>query len=244
MLFGFVGAWSIGTLLAVPQLHGPMTDRFRLDRPVTSMSMKDWWAGDWSRLPAQRSRIGAAERVVFDAQLAATEGGLLEALSTAGFQSPPVTGWARLQPLIAVRPEPRSLGHFGRDFAGQPQQIMLRRPLPDGGVVLLRGWDSGMRLRPGEIPVWLVQVRELEAVRRLGFFNTWRQRDAGRERALQLLQRELGLQWLQPDVEAPLLGRSLESVRLSKQTNQGIETFIGVADGEQGLGLGRIQRQD
>lgn len=246
LLFAFVGAWLIGTVLAVQQLHAPMSDRFRLDRSVTPMAMSDWWSGDWSRLPMQRSRIGPIERVVFDAQLAATEARLLEDLAAVGFLPPPVTGWARLRPLIAVRPDRNRVGHFGRDFAGQPQQVMLRRILPDGGVVLLRGWDSGLRLRPGGIPVWLVQVRELEAVRRLGFLNTWRERDAGRERALERLQRELQWQWREPEIEAPLLGRSLDSIGAAlgaEQANQSVQTLVRIADGQQGLGLGRVQRQ-
>jgi len=151
--------------------------------------------------------------VVFDVQLASTASALIESLTEAGFEQPPVSGWARLEPLIAAEPDPSRLGHFGRDFAGQPQQIMLRRALPEGGVVLLRGWDSGLRLVPGEIPVWLIQVRELVPVRRFGFFNTWSEQERGRERALEQLQAALDWHWLQPEPGLPWLVYPARSVR-------------------------------
>ena len=213
LMLVFVAGWLIASVLTVQRMHAPTADRFRLEPPELRMPMESWWSGGWSRLPMQRSRIGAPQRVVFDAQLALSEHVLIEGLATAGFELPPVNGWERLGPLIAAQSDPLRLGHFGRDFAGQPQQIMLRRALPEGGVVLLRGWDSGLRLVPGEIPVWLLQVRELVPVRRLGFFNTWREQEQGRERALEQLQSAVDWQWLQPEVEAPLLGRGGQSVR-------------------------------
>lgn len=209
----FLSSWLLTTVLVVQHVHAPMTERFRLDPPALQLRMAAWWSGDWARLPMQRSRIGAPQRVVFDAQLALTRDRLMRDLADVGFETPPQLGWNQLVPLIAVRPDSARIGHFGHDFAGHPQRIMLRRVLVDGSVVLLRGWDSGLRLMPGETPVWLVQVRQLELVRKFSLFNAWRERDASRAQALELLQDELPWQWRQPEVESPLLARASESVR-------------------------------
>ena len=206
-------AWVLATAWSVDREHAELSERYRLERPELRIDAEDWWAGEWAPLPMQPSRIGAPERQRFDLQLAATESELRAALHAAGFVEPPDSGLARPGALIAARPDPLRLGHFGRDFAGIPQRVLLRRMLDDGRVVLVRGWDSGARLMPGRTPVWLVQLRVLEPVRRLGFFNTWREVAAEREAAVAELETRLAWQWREPEVEGPRLGRSPDSVR-------------------------------
>jgi len=90
-----------------------------------------------------------------------------------------------------VRPDPDRLAHLPRDFAGQPEDLILIRDHGDERREVLRLWVSGTRLRPGEVPVWLGQVR-IEAIDEIfGLVNRWRdvrEPDAG----WQALKKSLG----------------------------------------------------
>jgi len=200
--------WAVAAGLAVERWHGEFAERFRLEPPRATAPGEVWWSDGWRTLPAARGRIGAPDRLAFDAQIALPLETLARTLRAHGWEAPPPMNARRLRALVAARPDPDRLGHFGRDHAGSPQRLVLRRRGDDGRVVLLRAWDSGLRLLPEHTPVWQVQVRTLEPVRRLGFFNTWRELDAARDQAIRRL-REAGRQWQwrQPAAEAPWLVR-------------------------------------
>ena len=76
----------------------------------------------------------------------------------------------------------------------------------DGRAVLLRAWDSGARVGAEGRPIWLVQVRVLEPVTRLGIFNTWREIDGSAEIALAALRGvDRDWRWRQPGDSSPWL---------------------------------------
>jgi len=113
-----------------------------------------------------------------------------------------------LRALFGDSPAPRRLFHLRRDFAGQPDDLIWRRLLDDGRTVLLRAWDSGARLEPGDKPVWLAQVRLLEPVRRLGLFNTWREIEESAGTAIDRLRGiDADWHWRRPDAASPWLVR-------------------------------------
>ena len=75
---------------------------------------------------------------------------------------------------MSVRPNPERMPHLPRDFAGQPEDLIMVRDRADGRREVLRLWATGMHLGPEAVPVWVGQVR-IEAVDDLlGLFNRWR----------------------------------------------------------------------
>jgi len=201
----FALVWLGLTLVAVQQRHAEMSEQFQLERPERLMTRAQWRDQGWRELPRQRGRIGARERLRFDAQVAMPRERLVDALAAAGWVNPPRVWPKGLPAMFRGRPMPERLGHFGRDFAGKPQEIMMRRVLAPERVVLLRAWDSGARVGVEQVPVWLVQVRALEPVRRLGFFNTWRAEDTA-DAGLDALRRAGdSWRWLDAGPDGPWL---------------------------------------
>lgn len=209
-LAAFFFVWLLAATLVVPQSYSAFERAHELARPIRQMDAAAWWHGQWRELPQLRSRIGRSERKRFDAQLALDRVELVQTLAADGWRRPPEISAEALRPVFGKTLRPERLVHLPRDFAGQPDDLILRRMLEDGRVVLFRGWDSGARLGPQATPVWLVQVRMLEPVTRLGLFNTWREIDTASSRALDEL-RGTGddWQWRRPGPDAPWLVRSV-----------------------------------
>jgi len=208
-LAAFVAVWLVTVLAFVPPRYAAFAQAHELERPIRQMDAAAWQAGGWRELPALRSRIGRADRQRFDAQLALERAALVETLAADGWRRPPALSMDALRTVFGKTLSPGRLIHLPRDFAGQPDDLMRRRMLDNGRVVLLRAWDSGMRLGAQATPVWLVQVRLLEPVTRLGLFNTWREIDTASSRGLDELA-ATGEDWLWhcPGAQAPWLVRA------------------------------------
>lgn len=199
----FVG-WLAGGASMIGVGYESMVERTRLELPVRTLPAPSWWDDAWQELPERRSRIGDADRQRFDLQLAGRQSVVRAALQARGWNVPPGAGRSMVRAVVAEHPDPDRLGHLPRDFAGQPEAWMLRKALEGDRQVLLRAWDSGVRLMPGSTPVWLVQVRTLEPVRRLGFFNTWKAVAPEDERAVLRFRDDLsGWRWQREDPGQP-----------------------------------------
>ena len=208
-LVGFSLAWLLVSFAYIPQHYAAFARQHELEQPIREIGAEAWWTGQWQSLPLLRSRIGRSERQRFDAQFAMPREALAGMLAARGWHRPPEPSLAGLRPIFAETPAPRRLFHLARDFAGQPDDLVRRRLLGDGRAVLLRAWDSGARLVPGATPVWLVQVRVLEPVTRLGLLNTWREIEGSAEPALgRLRQAGAGWRWQRPGENAPWLVRA------------------------------------
>ncbi|WP_376693749.1 VTT domain-containing protein [Wenzhouxiangella sp. EGI_FJ10409] len=192
---GMLALLFYGLLVSVTafQLDGGyqrLADATRLELPRQSISANAWQAGGWQDLPARRSRLGLAESQRFDFQYAGSRAWLVERLADSGWRKPQARSlrWAAL---LSVRPDPDRLPHLARDFAGKPENLILVRDRDDGRREVLRLWASGTRLQPGDIPVWLGQVRIETVGEVLGLVNRWQ--DAREpEAALQALENALG----------------------------------------------------
>ena len=212
-LTGFLVGWLMITLLVIPQQYAEFARRHQLEQPTRQLDATSWWVDQWQSLPELRSRIGRKERQRFDAQLAIARDTLEHALAANGWKKAPGPSLNALGPLFGDSPAPGRLFHLRRDFAGQPDDLVWRRMLDDGRAVLLRAWDSGARLEPGDKPVWLAQVRVLEPVARLGLFNTWREIDESAGMAVNQLRRlDADWHWRRPGDSYPWLVRGVADV--------------------------------
>ena len=209
-LAAFVAVWLVSVVVIVPQRYDAFARAHELARPIQQMEAADWWDDEWRQLPARRSRIGRAELQRFDAQIALEQSELVRVLAADGWRRPPEYSVQALRALFGKTLRPERLIHLPRDFAGQPDELIRRRMLGDGRVMLLRVWDSGARLGAQATPVWLGQVRVLEPVTRLGLFNTWHEIDQASNQAMaELRALDADWQWRRPEAaNAPWLVRS------------------------------------
>ena len=207
-LAGFLVGWLLMSLAFIPQQYSEFAHQHQLEQPTRQLDAASWWADQWQSLPELRSRIGGDDRQRFDAQFAMERDTLESALAANGWTEAPGPSLESLRALFGDSPAPRRLFHLRRDFAGQPDDLIWRRLLDDGRTVLLRAWDSGARLEPGDKPVWLAQVRLLEPVRRLGLFNTWREIEESAGTAIDRLRGiDADWHWRRPDAASPWLVR-------------------------------------
>ncbi|WP_376695686.1 VTT domain-containing protein [Wenzhouxiangella sp. EGI_FJ10305] len=191
---GLLALLFYGLLVSVTafQLDGGyqrLVEVTRLELPQQVLSLGDWESGGWRALPEERSRLGADDDQRFDFQYAGPRSWLVSRLRGAGWRQPEERT-LRWSSLLSARPRPERLPHLPRDFAGRPEALIMVRDREDGRRDVLRLWASGARLQPGDIPVWLGQVR-IEAIEDMfGLFNRWRDSGDG-EAAMAALERSL-----------------------------------------------------
>ncbi|GAB4172428.1 MAG: hypothetical protein Kow0020_07430 [Wenzhouxiangellaceae bacterium] len=236
LLTGFALIWLAATLWVLDTRFAVELEAQRLAPEARVMAGPVWRAGAWASLPDRRSRIGRVQVTRFDAQIVADEALLREALARAGYTAPPQHPQGWLYAWLSPTADPGRIGHLGREFAGRPQRLMLRRMEPDGSVLLVRAWDSGVRLAPCGLPVWLLQVEPLRLKRVFGLFNHWT-RVAGAQQALRRLADDLGWHFEAAGAGAVWLGWPAASARgvVTEQVQQHVEACLGVVDREQGL---------
>lgn len=176
----FYGSLMTVTAFVADGGYERMAEATRVTFPERTVSAEQWYAGAWRTLPALRTRLGDGDSERFDFQYAGSRQWLLERLARAGWRRPESRSlrWASL---LSARPDPERMPHLPRDFAGQPEDLIMVRDRTDGRRVVLRLWATGMHLGPDQVPVWVGQVR-IEAVEDLlGLFNRWR--DTGNQGA-------------------------------------------------------------
>jgi len=205
LLVLFVGLWlGIGSYrvsLAYPERR----IEHRLEQPLRELAVADWWEAGWRQLPALRSRVAPAASRAFELQVAADPDRIVEALRRWDWKPAKRLSKDGLRAILSARAPVAAVPHITRDFAGQPAQLRRKLVLAENRVVLLRLWDSGMRLGAARTPVWLGQIEMLEPTRRFGLARGWRRID-GQGRALEHLHRALH-DWArrQPEPNAPWL---------------------------------------
>ena len=168
-IFGWLGLAA----LIVPAGYRQFADAHELTQPSRTMAVDEWLQGAWRELPSKRSRIGPAEAQRFDAQLAVSRDRLAAALRANGWRVP---SELRLDTAASLFNPDAPIAErvvLPRDFAGKTESLLFRRPNGGRAVTILRAWDSGLRLGRTEVPVWLVQIEQVEPTVRFGFVNGW-----------------------------------------------------------------------
>lgn len=206
LLGAFIVCWGVVAALWVPAQYGDFARHHELSQPRRTAGAGEWWLEAWRLLPRQRSRVGPASTQWFDAQVAVERERFMSALRRAGWGRPPSLRPRTLRTWFGPRVPLDERVLMPRDFAGQPEDVLVRRVEPEGRIMVLRAWDSGMRLQPGDVPVWLVQLRTLRPIKRLGFVNGFRPVDESAWAPLQTV-RTVAPQWAWRRIEAnpPLL---------------------------------------
>lgn len=195
---------AIGTAVVnIEQGMDDLLEATRLTPPIRLLTAEDWREHEWRSLPDRYSRIGKEPRTRFDVQVAAGLTRIEQTLKHQGWQTVPEVRLVDLWSVLIGRPDLQSLPHLNRDFAGRPEELIMRRERGDGSVIVLRLWESGLRLSPGDVPVWLGQVRVARPGLFLGSLTRWYQVDQEREAAEQLLSNSLSDWWQQEAPDGP-----------------------------------------
>jgi membrane protein DedA with SNARE-associated domain len=142
---------------------------------VQEIDANTWWETGWKDLPAERTLLSSVASRNFNAQLAVDPARISVLLERVGWTTAPEADWRWI--IQALNPEPRqtSLPLLGRAFQGRSEALLLSRNLaPEGRLLTIRLWDSGVRLEPGGQVLYLVQLSEEVLVQRLGLFSYWR----------------------------------------------------------------------
>lgn len=160
-------------------------DATRLTQPERTLTLHEWLGDGWRSLPARRSRLGRLELQRFDFQFAGSVDALSGQLEQAGWQRPASRsgGW---RALFTVRPQPETVPHLPRDFAGHPEKLIMTYGLDSGDKTVLRLWGSGTTIASRGDPVWLGQVRIERIDTFLGILNRWATTEED-DRAMRLL---------------------------------------------------------
>ncbi len=170
----------------------------RLTLPERELAVTDWIAGEWRDLPDRLSRLGRADRARFDLQFAGDLFALQQALAAQGWAAVPQPQPRDMPAMLVSSPDSGRLPHMSKDFAGRPDNLMMRRELDGGEVLLLRLWASGARLSPAGQPIWLGQVRQLRPGLAFGWLGRWQEVEASRERAAEALAADIDAVIWQP----------------------------------------------
>jgi hypothetical protein len=142
---------------------------------IQEVDANTWWESGWQDLPRERTQLSSVASRSFNAQVAADPAKISALLERVGWTKEPEADWRWI--IQALNPEPRqaSLPLLGRAFQGRSEELLLSRDLePEGRLLTLRLWDSGVRLEPGGRVLYLAQLSEEVLVQRFGLFSYWR----------------------------------------------------------------------
>jgi len=142
---------------------------------VQELDRSTWWESGWQEMSMERTQLKSVASRKFNAQIAADPERVSALLEQAGWESVPATDWRWIIQALNPEPDQASLPLLGRAYEGRSEALLLRRNLqPDGGLLTIRLWDSGVRLSPGEQVLYFGQLSEEILVQRLGLFSYWR----------------------------------------------------------------------
>jgi membrane protein DedA with SNARE-associated domain len=142
---------------------------------LEEMGADDWWNSEWRTLPTERTRLGSMAASRFDAQIAANPEEIKDLLEAAGWQSVSEADWRWVIQALNPEPDQASLPLLGRAFEGHSEALLMRRNVePEGRLLTVRLWDSGVRLMPSGQTLYLAQFSEEVLVQRYSLFSYWR----------------------------------------------------------------------
>lgn len=139
------------------------------------MDREAWWESRWREMPEDRTRLAPVASRRFNAQVAVDPGVLAERLAAAGWKPVPESDWRWVLQALNPEPDEASLPLLGRAYMGRSEALLLRRDIrPDGRLLTIRLWDSGVRLVPGGKVLYFGQLSEETLVQRFGLFSYWK----------------------------------------------------------------------
>ena len=171
----FISTLTLSFAWQIKQRLSEDLDALRPALALSSMPREDWWMQGWQDVPRERSRHRLVLVREFNFQIALPLETIRETLLQEGWEPLPPANWTWLMKTLNPNPDVSSLAVLSKDFQGRGEVLKLRSPEADRASQLtFRAWDSGIRLVPGDQPLYLVQWSEELLQQRLKFFSHWR----------------------------------------------------------------------
>jgi hypothetical protein len=143
--------------------------------PLLQVDSEVWWDTEWRQMPEDRTRLASVSARRFNAQVAVDPGVIADLVGVAGWETVPESDWRWILQALNPEPDQASLPLLGRAYLGRSETLLLRKNIePDGRVLTIRLWDSGIRLMPGEQALYLGQLAKELLVQRFGLFSYWK----------------------------------------------------------------------
>ncbi|WP_374474332.1 VTT domain-containing protein [Arenimonas sp.] len=168
-------------ILAMATWHGSrsadeMLLRFQPPMAGAPVAMDAWWRDDWQEsLPARRNELHGRDAWPLNVQLAGPLDSLRARLLLSGWENYATGGWYGLLQTLDKDVTPHELPVLSATHQGRGEVlVMARRDDAAGRIRVLRLWASPVLLQPGDQPLWIGTVQDLEFTRRLDFFSYWR----------------------------------------------------------------------
>jgi membrane-associated phospholipid phosphatase len=142
---------------------------------VRQLDRVAWWQSEWRNMPRDRTRLLSVASRRFNAQVAADPLEISRVLAKTGWEKVPDTDWRWIIQALNPDPNQATLPLLGRAYQGRSEELLLRKNIePEGRLLTIRMWDSGIRLAPDDQVLYLGQLTEEILVQRFGLFSYWR----------------------------------------------------------------------
>ena len=154
---------------------GALLERFDPPLGSTPLSGETWWQQDWQLgLPDRRNELHGRDAWPLNVQLAGPLDALRARLLLSGWENYRTGGWHGLLQTLDKRATPDDLPVLPATHQGRAEALVMVRPgSAPGRMTVLRLWATPVQLQPGNEPLWIGTVHELEFTRRLDFFSYW-----------------------------------------------------------------------
>lgn len=176
-------AWQVSERLPAD------VERLKPELPGTVLHETEWWSGAWEELPRERTHFQSVPARAFSAQLAMPLADIERAMEQNGWERAPPATWRWAMRALNPSPSVDNLPLLGKDYIGHAEVLKMRRGEDSAQrQMTLRVWDAGVRLAPGNQPLYLAQFSEESVRQRLAFFSYWRALPADADRLPTLLE--------------------------------------------------------
>ncbi len=161
-----LGLWRTG------QYFDDELARHTVPRETESAVVDDWWTTAWQRQPAQRHDLRVRDRQALNVQYAGDPAELAALLAAQGWRVPPQFSAASALQWISPQPVAAAMPVLPQVHDGKHDALHLVRESDEAGALhILRLWPTRWRLQPGDAPLWIGSVSELELRQRLRMFS-------------------------------------------------------------------------
>lgn len=181
----FYGTFVVAALWHAPRAIEPLLTRFALQATPGTLDSDAWWRHDWTTLPAQRDERHASRQWAVDVQVSGPLAPLRSALLARGWRVQPQAGWTAALGLLDEDLPAAAQPVLPATLDAQAETLLLRRPLGDDRIQVLRLWRAPTQFVDGT-PLWLGTTQTLRWTRPFGVFGLWQPQPGARDAHLAL----------------------------------------------------------
>ncbi|HEX22285.1 MAG TPA: phosphatase PAP2 family protein, partial [Chromatiales bacterium] len=151
------GLWHVSSNLQAD------LQRYAIQQGIHRLPAESWWREDWQRIPAYRLDLGGEREQPLTLQWAGNLQNVKAELQARGWRTPESLRWRTALHWLQPSPELSELPLLPRLQQGRFESLQMVYNGEDGSLPLvIRLWASAYRLQPGDVPLWVGTVAELE----------------------------------------------------------------------------------